>query len=87
MRGSNDIDAIATSEGIIECVEGSALLSHAEVVNSDHRAYLVETNLEGYFNKDLSYWDDINHSKLDPSRKVIGRSLFNHWRSSWIIAK
>lgn len=69
INGSQAIDTIAMSEGMFDYVEGSVLLSHAEIVQSDHRPYLVDINLEDYFNAELNLWDNINHSKLDPSRK------------------
>ena len=55
INGSNAIDAIAMSEGILEYVEGSMLLSHAEIVLSDHRPCTVDANMEDYFNKELNY--------------------------------
>ena len=69
INGSNAIDAIAMSEGILEHVEGSILLSYAEIVSSDHRPHIVDANMEDYFNEELNYWDNINRSQLDPSRK------------------
>ena len=69
VHGSNPIDTIAMSEGLLEYVEGSKLLSHNEIVNTDHRAYVVDVNLEGYFEDEMSSWDDVNHTTLNPSKK------------------
>ena len=44
------IDLIAVSEGLIEFVEGSKLIHHNEIIFSDHRAYIIDINIEEYFN-------------------------------------
>ena len=69
MYGSNPIDLIAVSEGLIDFVEGSKLIPHNEIVWSNHRAYIIDINLEDYFNKEMSSWDNINYVNLDPAKK------------------
>ena len=49
------IDSIAITVGILEYVEGSKLLGNNDVVFSDHRLYLIDVNLEEYFNDQFSY--------------------------------
>ena len=66
---SNPIDLIAALEGLMEFIEGSKLLSHNEIVWSDHRAYVIDVNFEDYFNEELSRWDNINHVILDPAKR------------------
>ena len=68
-NGSKPIDTIAATEGIMEHVDGCKLLSHAEVVISDHRPCVIDVNLEEYFNECFSSWDQINSVKLNPSRR------------------
>jgi len=36
---------------------------------SDYRAYLIDFNLEEYFQEEFSTWNNINKSILNPSRK------------------
>ena len=48
------IDSIAVSEGLIEFVESSKLIYHNEIIFSDHRAYIVDINIEEYFNNQMS---------------------------------
>ena len=57
VRGSKLIDTIAASHGIMEYVEGSILLEYNELIFTDHRAYIVDLNLEDYFEDQLSKWD------------------------------
>ena len=69
IHGSNPIDTFATSEGLIDYVEGAQLLHHNEIVNSDHRAHIVDINIEECFNDEFSQWNEINHVMLDPAKK------------------
>ena len=69
INGSNPIDTIAASEGIMINIEGVKLLGHNEIVSTDHRAYVADINLDEYFSDECSMWDNINHVTLDPARK------------------
>jgi len=69
IKGSKPIDSIAVTDRILEYIEGSALLHHNEIVPSDHRSYLVDFNAKEYFNVNISKWQEINHVKLNPSRR------------------
>ena len=69
MCGSNSIDSIATSEGLMRFLEDSKLLPPNEIVRTNYRAYLIDANLEDYFNEEMSNWDNINHAILDLARK------------------
>ena len=67
--GSSHIDSIAVSEGLIEFVEGLKLIPHNEIVQSDHRAYIIYVNLKYYYNDKMSSWDNIDHVILDPAKR------------------
>ena len=54
MKGSKPIDSIAVTEGISECIEGSSLLYHNEILLLDHRSYAVDFNAEDYFDDNIS---------------------------------
>ena len=43
------IDFLAVSDGIIPFLEGSALYEINEIMRLDHRAYVIDLNLEVYF--------------------------------------
>jgi len=62
------INSIAATHGILEFIEECKLLPYNEVIFSDHRAYVVNINLEEYFNEQLSQWDKINKVILNPSQ-------------------
>ena len=40
-----------------------------DIILTDHRSYIIDLNLEAYFDQHLSEWDQINHSILNPSRR------------------
>ena len=45
------------------------MLSFEEIVFSDHRSYVIDVNLEEYFEDTFSSWDKIDKVLLNPSRK------------------
>jgi len=69
VNGSLPIDSIAASQGIYEYIEGCRLVENNEIVHTDHRGYLVDVNLEEYFNDELSSWNAINKVIVNPSRR------------------
>ena len=71
VRGSVPIDSIAIRSGLMSHVEGIKLLERNEVVMSDHRAYLLDVNAEEYFESELSFFNQIDKTLLNPLRKVI----------------
>ena len=52
--GSTLIDLIAASLGLLECIDGSKLMDHNNIVLSDHREYIVDMNFKAHFDKQLS---------------------------------
>ena len=68
-RGSLPIDTIAVSEGILEYIKGCKLLSYAEIVMLDHQSYVIDVNLEEYFEDNFSSWNKINRVMLNHSRR------------------
>jgi len=53
-HGSNCLDSIATSQDIMQYVEGSKLLEINKVVYTDHQSYLIDINFEQYFDKEFA---------------------------------
>ena len=51
IQGSKPIDTIAASHRILEYVEGCFLLEYNEIVFTNHRSYVIDMNLEEYFNE------------------------------------
>ena len=68
-HGSKPIDSFAATSGIMEYVDGCEILGYNEVVESDHRSYLVDISLEEYFNDEMSEWDTIDRVKINPSKR------------------
>jgi len=40
-----------------------------EIKLMDHRSFIIDKNMERYFNDQLSIWDKIEKRKLNPSRR------------------
>ena len=47
--GPNPIDVMTISEGVMEHAEGSKLLGNNKIVLIDNRAYLLDVNIDEYF--------------------------------------
>ena len=54
IHSSAPIDSIAVSSGLLDFVEGIQLLDHNEIIMLDHRSYLMDINIESYFNNQFS---------------------------------
>ena len=67
--GSKAIDSIAVSSGLIDYVEGCKLVTYNEIVETDHRGYIIDISLEEYFEGEFSSWDSINRVILNPSKR------------------
>ena len=68
-HGSRTIDSIAATPGVIDYVDGCKLLDYNEIVESDHKAYVIDIALEDYFHVEISDWDNINKVMLNPARR------------------
>ena len=56
IRSSSLTDSVALSSEIIDYVEGIQLLSHNDIVISDHQSCLIDINIEEYFNDQFSLY-------------------------------
>ena len=50
-------------------MEGSKLLEANEITISDHCAFVININMESYFEKILSGWDQICKRVINPARR------------------
>ena len=57
------------SEELLEFVEGSLLVSNKKITNTDHRACVIDVNLEEYFNEEFNRWNEIKHIILDLAKR------------------
>ena len=51
---SKPIDSIAVSSGIMSYIEGCKLTNYNEIVEIDHRGYIIDVAMEDYFSIKLS---------------------------------
>ena len=65
---SKYIDTIAASESILSFVEGCRLYEINEILDTNHRGYIIDIDLKEYFDQEFSSWNQINKSLLDPEK-------------------
>ena len=56
-------------------IDGCKLLDYNDIVESDHKGYLIDVAIEDYFSDDVGEWDNINKVMLNPARRS-HRKLF-----------
>ena len=54
--GSKCVDFVLGTEGVMNIVDGIELIECNEKVDSDHRGYLIDVNLEEFFESSFSIW-------------------------------
>jgi len=69
VNGSHPIDSIAATREISDYIEGCQMVDNNDIIYTDHRGYLVDINLEDYFNDQLSYWNENHKVIINPSRR------------------
>ena len=52
--GKKCVDYVLVSEGMLNVVEGIELIECNEIVDSDHRGWLTNVNLETHFGEDFN---------------------------------
>ena len=77
-RGTKSMCSIAVNPELRKCVEGSILFKTNEIVNTVHRYYVVDINLEEYFQEEFSGWYKIEGGILDANKRVY-REKFNEF--------
>lgn len=69
IHGSSPIDAVYASNGIMDYVDGCKILPNNEIIEADHRSYLIDIALDEYFEDEFGEWDEVNKVILNPSRR------------------
>ena len=64
-KKSKYIDSIAAIQNLLDFIEESSLLETNEVILTNYRAFVIDINLESYFEDDTSTWDQINRCQLN----------------------
>ena len=68
--GTKCIDYVLVSEGMLNVVEGIELIECNEIVDSDHRGYLTDLNLEMHFEEDFNKEQEIEQRLLNPNKRT-----------------
>ena len=68
-NGSSPIDSIVALSSIMEYVVGCHLMNYNEIVKTDYWAYVIDVDIEEYFDEAFSGWDNINRVMLNPARR------------------
>ena len=63
------MNSVATTKGLIQFIKGFLLLEWNEVIITNYRSYIIDINLEEYFQDQFTKWDEINKIILNLSRK------------------
>ena len=66
-RGSKCIDSIVITQSLLQFVEGCKLLEVNEIISTQYCFYLIDINLEEYFQEKFTSWNEINKAILNPS--------------------
>ena len=53
----------------MDFIDGCKLLGYNDIIETDHRGYIIEIAIEDYFNEELSEWDKINKVILNPAQR------------------
>ena len=70
IRGSKYIDSIAATYNLLDFIEESKLLEAYEIIFTDYRLFIINMNMERYFDDQLSIWDKIKKRKLNLARRL-----------------
>ena len=65
VRGSKPINTVAASYGIIEYIEVSKLMVSNNIIFTNYRANIIDTNIGDYFEDQLSSQDEMNRVILN----------------------
>ena len=68
-NGTEWVDSITRTDDILKWIKESRLCKNNEVFDTDHRLYIIDINLEQYFDEKVSNLSEINIYFLDPSKK------------------
>ena len=75
---SKYIDSIAMSYDLLEFVKGCRLYEINEIINTDYRSYIIDLNIEKYFEIEIGSLDKINYRIIDPKKRT-HREKFNEY--------
>jgi len=68
-KGTKQIDAVLATEGLLNIIRGSKLVDYKEIINSDHRGFIVNIDINDYFSIAPSDYDYVDNVILDPTKR------------------
>ena len=75
INSSKCIDSIAIMVNLLDYIEGSILLESYELIPLDHHRYIIDLNLEDYFEDALTIVEKISYKMINLS-SIIHREKF-----------
>jgi len=72
---SKCIDFAVITSRVINFIEGCELINYNQIIESDHRGYLIDINLEQYFKINQFNVNKISSSQLN-SRRLTHKEIF-----------
>jgi len=69
IRGRKCIDLVAMSAGLLGYLRGCKMVNFTEIICTDHRGFIVDLDLNSYFEVETSNFDLRKLNKLDHRRK------------------
>ena len=68
IEGTKCIDFVAVSNSVVEFIDACELINFNQFIETDHRGYLVDINLELYFELDHFDVEKVTSSQLNSRR-------------------
>ena len=69
-NGSKQIDAVLGTEAIVRVAQGSKIVDFDEIIITDHRGFLIDLDVNEYFNLPASIYDHSTSRKLNPGNQI-----------------
>jgi len=83
VRGSKCIDMVAMTYGILSYVKGCKLVEVDEIIPCDHQGYIIDLDINRYFEYEVGSYDKIGRIELTPSKRS-HREKTRCWRRNLI---
>ena len=64
------IDATMATDGIIQAIRGIKNTDFKDIINTDHRGFMIDLDMKKYFSVESSKHDQTDNVKLDSSKRT-----------------
>jgi len=68
-NSTKQIDAVLATEGVLQTIRESILIDFKEIIDTDHRGFIFDININEYFTIEASMYDKIENNNLDPTKR------------------